>query len=40
MKNNNELSNELRGVIAQMLKPLKGLSFSIVIEGLSNRKVI
>ena len=36
----NNLSNELQGVIAQMLKPLKGLSFEIVIEGLSGHKVI
>jgi hypothetical protein len=33
-------SNELQGVIAQMLKPLKGLSMKIVIEGLSGNKVI
>jgi hypothetical protein len=34
------ISNELQGVIAQMLKPLKDLSMKIVIEGLSNYKVI
>ena len=36
----NNLSNELNGVIAQMLKPLKGLSLEVVIEGLSGHKVI
>ncbi len=35
-----KVSNELQGVIAQMLKPLKGLSLGIVIEGLSNYEVI
>ena len=34
-----KVSNELEGVIAQMLKPLKALHFSIVIEGLSGFKV-
>ena len=34
------ISNELQGVIAQMLKPLKGLPLSLVIEGLSGYKVI
>lgn len=33
-------SKELEGVIVQMLQPLKGLSFNIVIEGLSGFKVI
>jgi len=35
-----KISKELEGVIDQMLKPLKGLSFNIVIEGLSGFKVI
>jgi hypothetical protein len=35
-----KISKELEGVISQMLRPLKGLSLSIVIEGLSNKKVI
>ncbi len=35
-----QISNELQGVITQMLKPLKDLSMKIVIEGLSNHKVI
>jgi len=34
-----KISKELEGVIDQMLKPLKGLSFNIVIEGLSGFKV-
>jgi hypothetical protein len=34
------VSQELQGVIAQMLKPLKGLSMKIVVEGLSGNKVI
>ena len=34
------ISKELSGVIAQMLKPLKGLSLNIVIERLSGHKVI
>lgn len=34
------ISEELQGVIAQMLKPLKGLSMKIVIEGLSGHTVI
>ena len=34
------VSNELEGVIAQMLKPLKGLPLSVVIEGLSGCKAI
>ncbi len=36
----NDISNELEGVIAQMLKPLKGLPLNIVIEGLSDNKVV
>lgn len=35
-----EISKELKGVIAQMLKPLKGLSLSLVIEGLSGFSVL
>ncbi|RLA07092.1 MAG: hypothetical protein DRQ51_07300 [Gammaproteobacteria bacterium] len=35
---NKNTSDELKGVISQMLKPLKGLSFSAVIEGLSGYK--
>lgn len=35
-----KISEELKGVIYQMLKPLKGLSLEIVIEGLCNHKVI
>jgi len=35
-----EVSKELEGVIAQMLKPLKGISLSVVIEGLSGNKII
>lgn len=34
------ISNDLRGVIVQMLKPLKGLKFSTVIEGISGKKVV
>ncbi len=34
-----EKSKELQGVIAKMLKPLKNLSLSIVIEGLSGYQV-
>ena len=34
-----EMSKELKGVISQMLKPLKGLPLSVVIEGLSGYKV-
>jgi hypothetical protein len=37
---NKNISNELKGVISQMLKPLKGLSFNAVIEGLSDYKAI
>jgi len=33
-------SEDLQGVIAQMLKPLKNLSLGVVIEGLSNYDVI
>jgi hypothetical protein len=36
----NEISQELKGVIAQMLKPLNGLSLDIIIEGLSGNSVI
>lgn len=36
----NDISKELEGVISQMLRPLKGLSLNIVIEGLANKKVI
>jgi len=35
-----KISEELEGVIAQMLKPLKGLQFNVVIEGLSGFKII
>ncbi len=35
-----KISRELEGVISQMLKPLKGLPLSIVIEGLSGYKAI
>lgn len=35
-----KISNELQGVISQMLKPLKNLSLNIVIEGLSENKLI
>ncbi len=35
-----KISKELEGVISQMLRPLKGLSLNIVIEGLANKKVI
>ena len=35
-----KISKDLNGVIAQMLKPLKGLSLSVVIEGLSGYKVM
>ncbi len=34
------MTKELQGIIAQMLKPLKGLPLKIVIEGLSGYKVI
>ncbi len=33
------ISKELEGIIAEMLKPLKGLPLSVVIEGLSGHKV-
>ncbi len=33
-------SKELDGIISQMLKPLKGISLNIVIEGLSGCKII
>ncbi len=36
----NKLSKELEGVISQMLKPLKNLPLTIVIEGLSGNNVI
>jgi hypothetical protein len=36
----NKISKELEGVISQMLKPLKGLSLSLVIEGIASKKVI
>ncbi len=35
-----KISKELEGVISKMLKPLKGLPLSIVIEGLSGHKSI
>lgn len=35
-----KISKELEGVISQMLRPLRGLSLNIVIEGLANKKVI
>jgi len=35
-----DVSKELEGIIAQMLKPLKGISLSVVIEGLSGNKII
>ena len=35
-----KISEDLEGVIAQMLKPLKELSLSVVIEGLSGYKII
>ena len=35
-----KISEDLEGVITQMLKPLKGLSLSVVIEGLSGYKII
>jgi len=38
MKNN--YSDELNGIISQMLKPLKGITFAAVIEGLSGFKVL
>ncbi|MCL2040012.1 MAG: hypothetical protein FWG85_06250 [Bacteroidetes bacterium] len=37
---NENISNELSGLISQMLKPLKGLSFKLIIEGLSGHKII
>lgn len=33
-------SKELEGVISQMLKPLKGISLGVVIEGLSGHKIV
>ncbi len=36
----NQFSDELKGVISQMLKPLKGLPLTVVIEGLAAKKVI
>jgi hypothetical protein len=38
MKSKN--SKELDGIISQMLKPLKGISLNVVIEGLSGCKII
>jgi hypothetical protein len=35
-----KISEDLEGVISQMLKPLKGLSLNVVIEGLSGYKII
>ena len=35
---NKNISKELEGIIAQMLKPLKGLPLGVVIEGLSGHK--
>jgi hypothetical protein len=35
-----KISDELSGVISQMLKPLKGLSFNLIIEGLSGYNII
>ncbi len=35
-----KVSKKLQGVIAQMLKPLKGLPLSLVIEGLSGNTVL
>ena len=37
---NNNLSDELRGLISQMLKPLNNLKFNLVIEGLSGYKIL
>jgi hypothetical protein len=34
------MSDELKSVISQMLKPLKGLPLSVVIEGLADYKII
>jgi len=34
------VSKELQGIIAQMLKPLRGLPLGVVIEGLSGHRVI
>lgn len=33
-------SKELEGLIAKMLKPLKGISLNVVIEGLSGKKIL
>ncbi len=33
-------SKELDGIISQMLKPLRGISLGVVIEGLSGHKII
>ncbi|MDI6804854.1 MAG: hypothetical protein QME58_13620 [Bacteroidota bacterium] len=35
-----KVSKELKGLIAQMFKPLKGLSMSLVMEGLSGNRVL
>ena len=35
-----QITDELNGVISQMLKPLKGLSFNVIIEGLSGHKIV
>ncbi len=35
-----KMSEELKGVITQMLKPLKGLSLGTVIEGISGYSVL
>ena len=35
-----EMSKELEGVISQMLKPLKGLALSVIIEGLADKQVL
>ena len=34
-----QITDELSAVICQMLKPLKGLSFNVIIEGLSGHKI-
>ena len=36
---NNKTSNELNGLISQMLKPLQNISLSVIIEGISAFKI-
>ncbi len=37
---NDDYTNKLENVIKQMLQPVRGIPFNLVIEALSNYKVI